>query len=318
MSGALKTVVSWTLFPSMLVAALLTTLGGIRAGFDLPMVVMAVIVSAALPLLLLQRWMPFERDWVAQPKNYSIDLLHMVTTGITTDAMRAAIMAVVLTVAVELHGTLGSDLWPTSWPLLAQFAVGLLIGDLGAYWVHRSCHRFPLMWRVHAMHHSSEKMYLGAAVRNHPFNAILMHSSHLLPLTLLGAPVEVIALTSVFTGVNGMMQHVNIDLRLGWFNRVFATADLHRWHHSADFEESNRNFGNNLIIWDWLFATRYLPGGRPEQVGLGDVRLPENYWAHLASPLFLNRLLIEVREELSAEGELDLNSALDEPQLTTG
>ncbi|MEZ5397893.1 MAG: sterol desaturase family protein [Bryobacterales bacterium] len=297
MSGALKSVVSSLTYPTMLITALSTTLYGIRAGYDLPLVVMLVIVASAVPLLVLQRWMPFEQDWAGRPKEYSLDIAHMITTGITTDTLRAAILAVLLAVAVQLHGVIGGDLWPSSWPLLAQFGVGLLIGDLGAYWVHRSCHRFPLLWRIHAMHHSSEKMYVGAAVRNHPFNAILMHTSHLLPLTLLGASPEVIALTSVFTGVNGMLQHANVDLKLGVFNWVFATVDLHRWHHSADFDESNRNFGNNLIVWDWLFGTRYLPGGHPHQVGLGNVRLPENYLIHLASPLFLNRYLVEADAE---------------------
>ena len=91
----------------------------------------------------------------------------------------------------------------------------------------------------------------------------------------------IIALTSVFTGVHGLLQHCNVDLKHGIFNHIFATADLHRWHHSADFDESNRNFGNNLSIWDTLFGTRYLPGGHPEDVGLGDVRLRENFLAHL-------------------------------------
>lgn len=289
----LRSAVAWTLYPGLLSAGLATTLWGIRHDYPLPPIVMGVIACSSVPLLVAQRFMPAEKDWVARPKHYTIDLLHMVATGFMTDSARAFILGVVLSVAVSLHGLLGTDLWPSSWPLMFQMALGLLIGDLGAYWVHRSCHRSELLWRVHAMHHSSEKMYVFAATRNHPMNAILMHTSHLLPLTLLGAPIEVVALTSVFTGVNGMLQHANVDLRHGWFNYVFATADLHRWHHSASVEESNRNFGNNLIIWDALFGTRYLPEGHPQHVGLGeDVHLPENFLLHLVSPLFLNRMLI--------------------------
>ncbi|MEQ1504536.1 MAG: sterol desaturase family protein [Myxococcota bacterium] len=281
------------MYPALLVGGLATTLAGIHRGYDMPVVVMAVVLASAVPLLIAQRFMPAEREWSARPGSFGIDLLHMASTGFTTDMLRVMTLGLVVQVAVALHGLLGGDLWPSSWPLLAQFAVALLIGDLGAYWVHRSCHRFPLLWRVHAMHHSSDRMYVFAAARNHPMNAILMHTMHLLPVTLLGAPIEVIALTSVFTGVHGMLQHCNVDLRHGWFNYVFATADLHRWHHSADYAESNRNFGNNLIIWDGLFGTRYLPEGLPVAVGLGPVTLPESFFAHLLSPFLLNRLLNE-------------------------
>jgi sterol desaturase/sphingolipid hydroxylase (fatty acid hydroxylase superfamily) len=293
----LRSLVQWCLYPTMLASALGVVLHGIYAGWNLPLVVMAAITLSSVPLLLLQRWMPAEREWFTKPKHLSLDLLHMVTTGITTEALRGVVVAVVLTVAIKLHTYWGGDFWPTSWPLLMQFGLAMLIGDFGTYWVHRTCHAVPLMWRVHAMHHSSEKMYVFAAARNHPMNAFLMHSMHVLPLTLLGAPGELIALTSVFTGVNGMAQHANVDLRFGWFNYIFATADLHRWHHSADYDESNTNFGNNLIIWDWLFGTRYLPAGRPEEVGLGDMHLPENYFAHLVSPFFLNRLLVKDEPE---------------------
>jgi sterol desaturase/sphingolipid hydroxylase (fatty acid hydroxylase superfamily) len=73
-------------------------------------------------------------------------------------------------------------------------------------------------------------------------------------------------------------------------NWVFSTADLHRWHHSADFAESNTNFGSNLILWDIVFRTRYLPEGRPQRVGIVGLTMPDNFFAHLASPFVLRRL----------------------------
>lgn len=287
-----RALVSWALYPGLMAGSLSFTLWAIRAGVDPTAAVMAVIVLSTLPLLLAQRYLPAEAEWSARPLHFTIDLLHMATSGFALEAVRVLTLGVLLQIALTLHAALGGNIWPTGWPILMQLGFGILVGDIGAYWFHRACHRFPLLWRVHAVHHSSERMYVFAAARNHPMNAVLMHVSHLIPLTLLGAPIEMIALTSVFTGVHGMLQHCNVDLKHGAFNWVFATADLHRWHHSSEMEESNRNFGNNLSIWDWMFRTRYLPGGRPEEVGLGDVHLPENFFAHLASPFLLNRLLI--------------------------
>ena len=64
-------------------------------------------------------------------------------------------------------------------------------------------------------------------------------------------------------------------------------AELHRWHHSTLIEESNRNYGQNLIVWDVVFGTRFLPVGRepPADIGIPCMPgFPLTFWAHLASP----------------------------------
>ncbi len=80
-----------------------------------------------------------------------------------------------------------------------------------------------------------------------------------LPFILIGIGEEVLGLYFVFYIVNGAFQHCNIHLRFGWLNYVISTAELHRWHHSKIPRESNTNFGNNVILWDLLFGTRFLP-----------------------------------------------------------
>jgi sterol desaturase/sphingolipid hydroxylase (fatty acid hydroxylase superfamily) len=286
-----RDLVRWTLYPTLLFGALALTLLGLRAGLDPGLVVASVIILSPLPLLLAQRWIPAVPEWRGKPKDFGIDLLHMASTWGAAEASRAIVGGVATFGAVALQKVVGGHLWPTSWPLFLQFVFALLMGEFLAYWFHRACHETPLLWRIHAMHHSSERMYVFAAARNHPMNAFMMQVAHLLPLTLLGAPPEIIALTASFHGVHGLLQHCNVDLRHGVFNYVFSTADLHRWHHSAVLEESNSNFGNNLIVWDWLFGTRHSPEGRPAAVGLGDRRLPENFFVHLASPFVLYRVL---------------------------
>ena len=290
----LRSFVAHTLYPGLLASSLVGTLVAVRQGFDPTAVVMVVIFLAALPQLAAQRWMPYEPRWGATPRHYALDLLHMVSTGLATEGWRALTLGALVWGAGTLSALVGASLWPGWLPWWGQLALAMLIGDFGAYWVHRGCHRYDLGWRVHAMHHSSDKLYVFSGGRNHPFNAILAYGSQLLPLTLMGAPVEVIALVSVFTGVNGMLQHANIDLRHGVLNHVFATADLHRWHHATRREDSDTNFGSNLIVWDWVFRTRHLPADREvRDVGLPDLDLPENFLHHLASPFNLRRWMVE-------------------------
>ncbi len=283
--------IQWTAFPGLLVAALGSSLALSRAGYSDAFAVFSVTLGAALPLLLLQLILPFEERWRGRPKDFGLDLLHMLSTGLAGDLWRAISFGVAVTASVWLSEALGVHLWPSEWPLLAQFALAMVIGDFGAYWVHRLCHTVPFFWRVHAMHHSSERLYVFSATRNHPANVVLAYGSQALPLIVLGVGSEVLILMSVFTAVHGMLQHANIDLKHGWFNHIFATADLHRWHHSAEIDESNSNYGSNLILWDWVFGTRNLPEDRshPDRMGLTGYALPENWFSHLASPFILGR-----------------------------
>ena len=183
-----------------------------------------MIALSPVPLLVAQRFLPAVPGWRGQPKDFSIDLLHLLSTWGAAELSRSLVGGVVTVFALALEGLVGGHLWPTSWPILLQFAFGLLMGEFLAYWLHRACHGVPMLWRIHAMHHSSERLYVFAAGRNHPLNAFLMHFVHLLPLTLLGAPPAVIALSAAFTGVHGMLQHCNVDLRHGVLNQLFASA----------------------------------------------------------------------------------------------
>jgi sterol desaturase/sphingolipid hydroxylase (fatty acid hydroxylase superfamily) len=50
-------------------------------------------------------------------------------------------------------------------------------------------------------------------------------------------------------------------------------------------QESNNNYGNHLIIWDWLFGTRYLPSDREvEALGLINRRYPTGFTQQMAAP----------------------------------
>jgi sterol desaturase/sphingolipid hydroxylase (fatty acid hydroxylase superfamily) len=277
-------------FPLVLAGAVGCTWFGLTAGAAPSLLVLLVILFSALPLLALQAVIPHERDWAGTPRALSVDILHMLSTGFTTDLWRALSFAALYKVAAVIAGLAGGTLWPSSAPMLAQLGLALVLGDLGAYFVHRSAHRLPLVWRVHAMHHSSERLHALSAGRNHPGNVLLTFSSQVLPCILLGAGAEILALLAVFTAVHGMLQHANIAFLHGPLNWVFATADLHRFHYSQDFAESNTNFGSNLALWDVVFSTRYLPNvDGPEAVGLAGMEMPENFLHHLVSPLVLER-----------------------------
>ena len=110
-------------------------------------------------------------------------------------------------------------------------------------------------------------------------------AAYLVVLIALGCGPEVIGLHGLFSAVHGIFQHANLPLRLGPLNWVFSMAELHRWHHSKLPKESDTNFGNNLIIWDVLFGTRFLPKDREVgPLGLLNRAYPTGFLAQLKTP----------------------------------
>lgn len=179
--------------------------------------------------------------------------------------------------------------WPVHWPLWAQAALGLVVGEFGNYWRHRLFHEWEFGWRFHSVHHSPKRLYFLNATRFHFVDLCLSGIASAIPLALCGASPEVVALVAAFTGLHGNWQHANVRYKLGWLNWVFAGAELHRWHHCSDIRHTNSNYGNNLIIFDTLFGTRCLPQVALEatELGLGtmDAKFPQSWWKQLLVPL---------------------------------
>ena len=96
---------------------------------------------------------------------------------------------------------------------------------------------------------------------------------------------EVLAGYLIFYAVNGFFQHSNVDARYGILNYVVSGAELHRWHHSKLTQESNHNYGNNLIVWDLVFGSWFLPTDRRVgDLGLYNRRYPLDFLSQMATP----------------------------------
>ena len=289
---------SWATWPVLIGMGLVAARFAIGHGFEPGLVSTAVVWAAAAVVILVQRILPYESTWQRWRPDAGGDLLH---AGLSTWAGSALAEAgsrglIVSLFAFESHsGPLSAAPW---W---AQLVVGLLACDFVAYWLHRASHIWPPLWRLHAMHHSSERLHALSSARTHPLYVALTHGLQALPLLALGAGPELLALHAVFTGVNGLVQHSNADLRFGVLNRLFSTTTLHRWHHSVLIDESQHNFGNNLSIWDRVFGTWYLPADRrPVAVGLGSP-YPAGWWSQIRAPFRSVRYLAAYSRERQAQ-----------------
>ncbi|MGK0373544.1 MAG: sterol desaturase/sphingolipid hydroxylase (fatty acid hydroxylase superfamily) [Arenicella sp.] len=143
-------------------------------------------------------------------------------------------------------------------PKWLTISVCVVLLDLSIYVQHRATHYFPLLWRMHKVHHADTDMDVTTAVRFHPLELILSLGYKSAVIVLLGAPVSAVLLFELLLFIGPAFNHSNIKLPasldriLRW---VIVTPDTHRTHHSINVKEQNTNYGFFLIWWDKLFMT---------------------------------------------------------------
>ena len=240
-----------------------------------------------------ERVYPYVPEWHHNHDDVATDLAWG-GTGIATGGLfRTFALIVGGFLGRQLSGWFGSALWPTHWPLVAQLILALVVVEFSHYGLHRWQHEWDWMWRFHATHHSSPRLYWLNAVRFHFVDTGLINVGYTLPLVVLGAPPEIFTLWIVTASVHGICQHAKMQIRIGPLNWVFSMAELHRWHHSRLERESNTNYGQNLIVWDIIFGTRFLPKDREPPADIGISKLdafPMTWWQQLISPLVWRRI----------------------------
>jgi ornithine lipid hydroxylase len=266
-----RTLFSVLLYPLCLFGAVGCSWALLQLDIHKSLPVLIPILSITPILLMAESRWPASGSSSLHIDQIKVDLMHSILWhGILPAMLRAGVAGSCFAASAFVTKTTGIALWPTSWPIGVQLFLALMVGELLAYWIHRFGHETSIGWRFHALHHSPKHLNALSAGRNHPINVTASYLGQLIPLLFLGVPAEVLALHAVFTGINGPLQHVNLTFRSGILNWICSTPELHHWHHSRTIKESNSNYGSNLILWDIIFGTRFLPRhrARPQKMGL--------------------------------------------------
>ncbi len=119
---------------------------------------------------------------------------------------------------------------------VALFVI-ILVADLVQYWTHRAYHEVPLLWRLHAVHHSVKSIGLDGRLApahpgadHHPLDGA---GAHLRAGLFQGSDR---CATSSSWASRRCSNHANVSVRLGPLRYVLVTPNFHHWHHSQDQE----------------------------------------------------------------------------------
>ncbi len=149
----------------------------------------------------------------------------------------------------------------------------LLVSQFFSYVTHRLFHRYPLLWRVHQVHHSDVDLDVSTSYRHHPLEP-LVFMPVVTPLILLlgiAAPAAV-----AYQGINiALTVFAHSNLRIPeWLERglckLIVTPDFHRLHHASERRYTDSNYGGIVPWFDYLFRTAsHRPYAEQEDMELG-------------------------------------------------
>eukprot|EP00940_MAST-03C_sp_MAST-3C-sp2_P000120 g120.t1 len=121
--------------------------------------------------------------------------------------------------------------------------------DLWAYWAHRFLHMKCIYKYVHKWHHRYQPPTAFTAFAMHPLEFIFFQMGGISCCFLFRIHIVAFMANALLVAYHGQVDHSGIDFEgdLPWQPSVHFHDDHHKYFHV--------NFGQSLIVWDWLFGT---------------------------------------------------------------
>ncbi len=139
-----------------------------------------------------------------------------------------------------------------------KIIITLLVLDFAIYAQHILMHLWPLLWRLHKIHHTDLEFDATTAVRFHPVEIVLSMLYKAAIIIAIGADPGAVIAFEIILNAAATFNHSNVhipetlDKKLRW---LLVTPDMHRIHHSAYPVETNSNYGFSVSWWDKLCKT---------------------------------------------------------------
>lgn len=253
-----------------------------QIGFTTPYFVL--IISG---ILLLERLIPAHRGQKLWNTGLACDGIWIILTAVFVGTVVAAYTNG-LTSLYRAHFDFLTIHTLDTLPQTVRFLIGILIGDVLAWFQHWLKHEVPLFWEFHAVHHSQRELNVFTDLRFHYLEYLISRPIVLLPMIMLGVETPRIAAWALFSAWYTRFYHGNIRTHLGWLRFILVTPQSHRIHHSIEGQHRDKNFGVLFSFWDRIFKTSYTCTAEYPHTGINDplfpLEKPAGFAGFLATP----------------------------------
>ncbi|SFL95064.1 sterol desaturase family protein [Marinobacter zhejiangensis] len=232
------------------------------------------LVILALVFIPLERAFPKDPQQKVLRKGWVTDLKYFMVSHL---GIQLISFFTIIPIQVYLHQASEWELqqWVSAQPIWLQFIAILLVVDFGTYWIHRAMHEIPALWKIHAVHHSTEQMDWLASSRLHIFEILANRFAGYLPIFILGFAPSAVYAYLVFVSFHAIFIHANVRFRFPVLRWILATPEFHHWHHSSEDEAVDKNYAGFLPVYDVLFRTSYMPSTVASRYGTRSNDVPE-------------------------------------------
>ncbi|MBX2894750.1 MAG: sterol desaturase family protein [Cyclobacteriaceae bacterium] len=278
----MKNFFQYSIYPVFMLSAFFSIIWLMKSGTNQYLSTVPIIAVYGLAALLLERWMPFEKNWV-NGTDWNLDFTYYIINYL----IKVSAQFTLIWLAVWIPFP---QWFPTTLPFWMQVLLALTIIDFFLFFVHWQSHRYGWLWKLHAIHHSSERLYFLNGEKRHALHQILEGSPGIILCLVIGTPQPVVVVALAILAINMMMQHTNLDYKAGILKKFFCVAELHRWHHRADYKDAQVNYGAWLTVWDHIFKTAYDNPKIYHTDGIGEIGIkeepnfPRTYWKQFWYP----------------------------------
>ncbi|HET8588556.1 MAG TPA: sterol desaturase family protein [Nakamurella sp.] len=241
----------------------------------------ALLAAAVACSFAAERTLPYQAAWNTPLDDDRRDTAHAIVNETLTLGSVAALPLLAALIP-------GDGIWPTEWPFALQVLSAIVVADAGITLVHYASHKIDWLWRLHAVHHSIRRCYGFNGLMKHPLHQTLETAAGVTPLLIAGLPLDVATALALAVAVQLLLQHSNVDYRIGPLKHLLALNEGHRFHHLKWAGIGDVNFGLFTLIWDHALRTySYDPARRFTSADLGMAakpHYPDTYLAQLTEP----------------------------------
>ena len=242
------------------------------------------LLGSTLIFIFIEKLFALRRDQPVFRPEWQTDFHHFIVNHMVVGFVLLATNLLVH----KLFGWAAKDgvrFWVQDLPFPVAVLLIVLVADLVQYWTHRAYHEVPVLWRLHAVHHSVKSMDWLAGSRQHILELIITRTLVLAPIYVLGFSKEVIDAYIIIVGFQAVFNHANVSVRLGPLRYVIVTPNFHHWHHSQDDEAIDKNYAAHFAFLDHLFGTAVQSDRKwPEHYGVQGDYVPNGFFKQMVFP----------------------------------
>ena len=139
----------------------------------------------------------------------------------------------------------------------------VVVHDLGEYLFHRAQHRIPVLWAMHALHHSDPSLSALTTQRHFWGDPLIKTVTVWSAASLIISPTTPLVLGYTVFSLWNFVAHSALRIDFGRWSWLLNSPAYHRRHHSRMPEHYDSNFAALLPIFDVIAGSYHRPDGFP-------------------------------------------------------